>query len=260
MLISIEFKLGGESLYYFYEGVYMKRIAGIILCVSLLVPGVAGAADGAKTDELKTFSDKLSYSMGLDMGTYLKGVGEDLDYDRLLQGLKTGFDGATPLLSREELQKVQKEFATKMKAKQEAQMKEMIGANKKAGDEYLAKNKSKKGVTVTKSGLQYEVVKEGTGATPSAEDTVKVHYRGTTIDGVEFDSSYKRGKPAVFGVNQVIPGWSETLQLMKEGSTFKIAVPASLAYGEQGIPPTIGPNSVLLFDVELISIEKKKGE
>ncbi len=238
----------------------MKRIAGIILCASLLVPGFAGAADGAKSDELKTFSDKLSYSMGLDMGSYVKSMGKDLDFDRLLQGLKTGYDGSTPLLSREELQKVQKEFAVKMKAKQQAQMEGMRQANKKVGDKYLAENKTKKGVTVTKSGLQYEVVKEGTGATPTADDTVKVHYKGMTIDGVEFDSSYKRGKPAVFTVNQVIPGWKETLQLMKEGSTFKIAVPASLAYGEQGVPPTIGPNSVLLFDVELLSIEKKKGE
>ncbi|MBU1140781.1 MAG: FKBP-type peptidyl-prolyl cis-trans isomerase, partial [Proteobacteria bacterium] len=124
----------------------------------------------------------------------------------------------------------------------------------------LAKNKEKKGVIVTASGLQYEIVKEGTGATPKAEDTVKVHYRGTKVDGTVFDDSYKRGEPAVFGVNQVIPGWTETLQLMKEGSTFKVAIPSSLAYGDQGVPPMIEPNSVLIFDVELISIEKPATE
>lgn len=234
----------------------MKRIVGMALFACLLVPGQIQAQDAGKTGELKTFEEKLSYSLGLDVGTYFKGMGEKLDYDILVQGLGDAFHGKPPLLNQEEMQAVQQEFSQKMQAKQEAQLKELQAQNKKAGDEYLAKNKEKKGVMVTESGLQYEVVKEGTGATPKADDTVKVHYKGTKIDGTVFDDSYKRGEPAVFGVNQVIPGWTETLQLMKEGATFKVAIPSNLAYGEQGVPPMIEPNSVLLFEVELISIEK----
>jgi len=234
----------------------MKRIAGLALVVCLTVPSVSFGADTGKAVELKTFKDKLSYSMGLDMGTYLNGVGAELDYERLQLGLKDGFDGNKALLSPEEMQSVQKEFAEMMKAKQEAQMKAMQEKNKKAGDAFLAENKEKKGVVVTESGLQYKVVKEGTGAKPTAADTVKVHYKGTMINGTVFDDSNKRGEPATFGVTQVIPGWSEVLQIMKEGATYHVVIPPSLAYGEQGVPPMIEPNSVLVFDVELISIEK----
>ena len=234
----------------------MKRIAGIALIACLSVPGIVLAADGG--NELETFKDKLSYSMGLDMGTYLNGIGEELDYERLLLGLKAGFDGQTPVLSKEEMQSVQQEFAQKVRAKQEAQMKVLQEKNKKAGDDYLAKNKENKGVVVTDSGLQYEVVTAGTGTKPKAEDTVTVHYKGTTIDGTVFDDSNKRGEPAVFGVNQVIPGWSEVLQLMQEGATYRVVIPPSLAYGEQGVPPTIEPNSVLVFDVTLVSIAKEE--
>jgi len=234
----------------------MKRIAGIVLVACLSFPLTALAADTEKTVELKTFKDKLSYSMGLDMGTYLNGIGEELDYDRLVVGLKDGFEGTEPLMTVEEMQSVQKEFAETMKAKQAAQMKELQEKNKKAGEEYLAANKAKEGVIVTASGLQYNVVKEGTGAKPVAEDTVKVHYKGTKIDGTVFDDSNTRGEPATFGVTQVIPGWSEVLQLMKEGATYHVVIPPSLAYGEQGVPPMIEPNSVLVFEVDFLSIEK----
>jgi FKBP-type peptidyl-prolyl cis-trans isomerase len=234
----------------------MKRIAGLALVVCLTVPTLPLAADAGKGGELKTFKDKLSYSMGLDMGTYLNKIGEELDYERLQLGLKDGFDGEKALLTPEEMQSVQKEFAKKMEAKQEAQLKALQEENKKAGDAYLAENKAKKGVVVTESGLQYEVLKEGTGAQPTADDTVKVHYKGTMIDGTVFDDSSKRGEPATFGVTQVIPGWSEVLQLMKEGATYHVVIPPSLAYGEQGVPPMIEPNAVLVFEVDLISIEK----
>ncbi len=233
----------------------MKRIAGLALVVCLSVPTV-GFAEGGKADELKTFKDQLSYSMGVDMGTYLNGIGSELDYEKLQLGLKDGFDGKTPLLTPEEMQGVQKKFAETMKAKQEVEMKAMQEKNKKAGDAYLAENKTKKGVIVTESGLQYEVIEEGAGAVPTAEDTVKVHYKGTMIDGKVFDDSNTRGEPATFGVTQVIPGWSEVLQLMKEGATYRVVIPPSLAYGEQGVPPMIEPNSVLVFEVDLISIEK----
>ncbi len=232
----------------------MKRIAGIALFACLVVPGTIQAAD---TAELKTFKDKLSYSMGLDMGTYLNGIGDELDYARLIEGLKTGYDGGKSVLTTEEMQAVQQEFAAKMKTRQEAEMLAMQENNKKAGDVFLAENKKKEGVTVTESGLQYEIVTAGTGNSPKTTDTVTVHYKGTTIDGTVFDDSSKRGEPAVFGVTQVIPGWSEVLQLMKEGAKYKVVIPSSLAYGERGVPPMIEPNSVLVFDVELISIAKE---
>jgi FKBP-type peptidyl-prolyl cis-trans isomerase FkpA len=231
----------------------MKRIVGIALFACLAVPGTIHAA---ASSELKTFKDKLSYSMGLDMGTYLNGIGDELDYNRLIEGLKTGYDGGKAILSPEEMQTVQQEFAQKMKAKQEAEMLVMQEANKKAGDAFLATNKKKEGVTVTESGLQYEIVTAGTGNSPQATDTVTVHYKGTTIDGTVFDDSSQRGEPAVFGVNQVIPGWTEVLLLMKEGAKYKVVIPPALAYGERGVPPMIEPNSVLVFDVELISIAK----
>ena len=238
----------------------MKRIAGIALVACLSLPSVVSATDAEKAVELNSFKDKLSYSMGLDMGTYLNGIGEELDYDRLILGLKSGFEGTDALMSMEEMQSVQKEFAEKMKAKQEAQMKALQEKNKKAGDAYLEENKKKEGVIVTDSGLQYNVVKEGTGATPKAEDTVKVHYKGTKIDGTVFDDSNTRGEPATFGVTQVIPGWSEVLQLMKEGASYHVVIPSSLAYGEQGVPPMIEPNSVLVFEVDLLSIEEAPKE
>ncbi len=232
----------------------MKRIASFGLAVCLALPAVGLAAD--KATNLNTFKDKLSYSMGVDMGSYLNGIGEELDFEGLQRGLKDGFTGKELLLTPEEMQSVQKEFAEKMQAKQEAQLKALQEKNKKEGEAYLAENKTKKGVAVTASGLQYIIVKEGTGAIPTAEDTVKVHYKGTMIDGKVFDDSNARGEAATFGVTQVIPGWSEVLQLMKEGSTYHVVVPPSLAYGEQGVPPMIEPNAVLIFDVELISIEK----
>ena len=234
----------------------MKRIAGIALVACLGFPASVFAEDAGKAVELKTFKDKLSYSMGVDMGKYLNGIGDELDYDRLVLGLKSGFEGTDALISMEEMQSIQKEFAEKMKVKQEAQMKALQEKNQKAGEAYLLENKAKKGVVVTESGLQYEVIKEGTGAKPLAEDTVKVHYRGTKIDGTVFDDSNQRGEPATFGVTQVIPGWSEVLQLMKEGASYRVVIPPSLAYGEQGRPPVIEPNSVLVFEVDLLSIEK----
>lgn len=233
----------------------MKRFAGLALVVSLSFPAL-GLAVEAENTELKTFKDKLSYSLGVDMGNYLSGIGEELNYERLQLGLKDGFDGNKALLTLEEMQNVQQEFAEKMKARQEAQIKALQEKNKADGDAYLAANKARAGVIVTESGLQYEVVKEGTGAVPTAEDTVTVHYKGTMIDGKVFDDSNARGEAATFGVTQVIPGWSEVLQLMKEGASYRVVIPPSLAYGEQGVPPMIEPNSVLVFEVDLLSVEK----
>jgi len=235
----------------------MSRLMVCSLTALLLFPALGFAADQDKAGvELKTFQDKLSYSMGLDVGTYFKGMKDDVDYDRLVQGINDAFNEKKPLISLEEVAEVQKEFAAKMQEKQEAQLKEMQEKNKKAGAAYLAENKKKKGVVVTESGLQYEVVKKGTGQKVKEGDQVKVHYTGTFVDGSVFDDSRKRNEPAVFGVDQVIPGWSEALKLMDVGSRYSLAIPSSLAYGEQGAPPVIEPNSVLLFDVELMAIEK----
>ncbi len=237
----------------------MNRLMVFSLTALLLFPALGySAANDKAAPELKTFQDKLSYSMGLDVGTYFKGMKADIDYDRLIQGINDSFKENKPLISAEEVAQVQKEFAAKMQEKQAAQVKELQEKNKKAGDDYLAENKKKKGVKVTKSGLQYEVVKKGNGQKVKEGDQVKVHYTGTFVDGTVFDDSRKRDEPAVFGVEQVIPGWSEALKLMDVGSRYKLVIPSNLAYGEQGAPPVIEPNSVLLFDVELISIEKKE--
>ena len=237
----------------------MNRLMVFALMALLLFPALGIAAENDKAAaELKTFQDKLSYSMGLDVGTYFKGMKDDIDYDRLILGITDAFQGNKQQITPEEVAQVQKEFATKMQAKQAAQVKELQEKNKKAGDDYLVKNKEKKGVVLTPSGLQYEVVKKGNGEKVKEGDQVKVHYTGTFVDGKPFDDSRKRGEPAVFGVDQVIPGWSEALKLMDVGSRYKLAIPSALAYGEQGAPPVIEPNSVLLFDVELISIEKKE--
>ncbi len=242
----------------------MKRLKMYVLASLLVLPSLSLAADKDKpANKLADPKDKLGYSMGLDVGTYFKGMKDEINYDSLLLGITDSYKGNTPLLTPEEVATVQKEFAAKMQEKQAAQIKEMQEKNKKSGDDYLAKNKEKKGVVVTASGLQYEVVKKGNGEKVKDGDQVKVHYTGTFVDGKVFDDSRKRGEPAVFGVDQVIPGWSEAMKLMDVGAQYKLAIPANLAYGEQGAPPVIEPNSVLLFDVELLSIEKadaKKAE
>lgn len=235
----------------------MKRIIALVVVSLLCGPALLCAAEKPKAaGELTTFQDKLSYSMGLDVGTYFKGMGDDIILDVLLKGINDAYAGAETKLTKEEIAAVQKEFAEKMQARQAEKMKEMLEKNKKAGMAYLDTNKKKKGVTVTKSGLQYEVLKKGDGPMPKATDTVKVDYVGTLVDGTEFDNSIKRGEPAVFGVGQVIPGWSEALQLMNVGSKFRVVIPADLAYGDNGAPPVIEPGSVLVFEVDLRSIEK----
>jgi len=236
----------------------MRKII-LLIAVSLLCGGPmsAVAADQAKeAGKLSTFQEKLSYSMGLDVGTYFKGMGDDISIDILMKGIQDAYGGSNNLLTQEEIAAVQKEYAEKMQARQAEKMKELQEKNKKAGLAFLEENKKKKGVTVTKSGLQYEVLKQGDGPKPKVTDTVKVDYVGTLVDGSEFDNSIKKGEPAVFSVGQVIPGWSEALQLMNVGSKYKIVIPANLAYGDNGAPPVIEPGAVLVFEVDLRSIEQ----
>lgn len=228
-----------------------KYFVSAVLGLCLTVPSMSQAT------ELKTFEEKLSYSMGYEVGTYFKSAGGDIQKDLLVTGIQAAYEGGTPLLTQEEMLAVKKEYAEKMQAKQMAELEEMKAKNLAAGSAFLEENKKKEGVTVTESGLQYETLKEGSGDKATAEDTVKVEYVGTLIDGTEFDSTAQHGKPAEFQVGQVIKGWSEALQLMSAGSKLRLAIPSELAYGEQGAAPKIQPNSVLLFEVELLEIIKK---
>ncbi len=235
----------------------MKKIV-IGLIGVLLVTGTAFAAE--KATELKTEEQKLSYAMGLDLGSYFKGLGENFDLKILQQGMSDSYTGKKALMTPEEAAEVQQNFAARQQQQQIQKTVEMVTKNREAADKFLAENKKKDGIKVTKSGLQYKVIKEGKGKKPAVTDMVKVHYKGTLIDGTEFDSSYKRKEPAVFQVGQVISGWQEALQLMNVGSTYELYLPPDLAYGDRGAPPVIEPGSMLIFQVELLDIPAKKDE
>jgi len=222
---------------------------GAGLCASLL------AAEEPTT--LKTDKDKTSYSIGMDIGRSLKAQGLDLNPEVLAAGLRDMLTGRKTVLTEEQAQEVLITFKKDLVSKREATRKEAAEKNAKEGAAFLAENKKKDGVKVTASGLQYKIITAGKGKTPKATDAVKAHYRGTLIDGTEFDSSYKRNEPATFPVDGVIPGWTEALQLMPVGSKWQLFIPGHLAYGEGGAGPTIGPNATLVFDVELLSIEAK---
>ena len=226
------------------------------LLALLLATGPAFAAD--PSTELKTDEQKLSYAMGMDLGEYFKGLEENFDLKVLQQGINDGYGGNKPLLTAAEAASIQQAFAQRQQEKQIQKTVAMVQKNRKAADEYLKANKAKAGVVETKSGLQYKVVKEGKGAKPTAEDMVRVHYKGRTIAGEEFDSSFKRNEPAELKVNQVIPGWQEALLLMPVGSAFELYLPPDLAYGDRGAPPVIEPGSLLIFDVELLDILKEE--
>jgi FKBP-type peptidyl-prolyl cis-trans isomerase len=204
---------------------------------------------------LKTFDDSMSYFVGGSMrgnvDRDLKQIGVKINDDIACRGFMDGIDTAKVVLKKDAVKKVMDGYQSRMTKKQE----EAGKGNKEAGDKYLAENKTKEGVKTTASGLQYKVIKSGTGASPKGDDMVKVDYKGTLIGGKVFDSSYDRGQPAEFGVKQVIPGWTEALQMMKVGDKWELAIPSDLAYGMQA-PPEIGPNQALLFEVELLGITK----
>lgn len=195
--------------------------------------------------------DKLSYAWGMAMGQQLKGMGVDnLCTESYFQGVKSVFEGTKPEVTPEEAQKLINDYLNDLQAKAEA----MARAE---GEKFLEENKKNAEVKVTASGLQYVIQKEGTGAQPTAEDEVTVHYTGRLLSGQVFDSSVNRGEPATFPLNRVIPGWTEGVQLMKEGAKYTFFIPSDLAYGPQGIPNAIPPHSTLIFDVELIKVIKK---
>jgi FKBP-type peptidyl-prolyl cis-trans isomerase FklB len=227
----------------------------------LTILGIALLASPANSEEnlvLKSQKDKISYIIGMDIGRNLQKGSIDFDPDILAKGIKDALSGGKPLLTEQEIRETTAVFQKQLMAKQEEVAKKLGEKNKKEGEAFLAENKKKEGVKTLPSGLQYKVIKEGTGKKPKITDTVTTHYRGTLIDGIEFDSSYRRGKPASFPVNGVIPGWTEALQLMGEGAKWQLFVPPNLAYGERGAGRDIGPNATLIFEIELISIQEKK--
>lgn len=234
-------------------------LAGVAM---IAIPAMA-SADGAnpptaKTSaetpasavELKSTKQKGSFAIGYNVGiTLRKQIGSDtLDVSAFLQGAQQALAGQKASMSAIEQDRAFKAFVVSIQQKQ-------METNKKKGEEYLAANKQRKGVTTLPSGLQYLVLKEGTGKTPKATDEVEVHYEGTLIDGSVFDSSIKRGEPLTIHVNGVIPGWSEALQLMKEGAKWQVVIPSDLAYSKRGSPPRIGPNETLIFEIDLLKVK-----
>jgi len=219
---------------------------------------VGNALAATETTPLKGEKEKLSYAMGLDLGNYFKSLGEDFDLKILQKGVEDAYTGKKPLLTPEEAAEVQQKFAARQQERQIKETVAMVQKTRAAAGKFLAENKKKPGVITTKSGLQYKVIKKGNGPKPGPNDTVKVHYKGTLLDGTEFDSSYKRNEPAQFKVGQVIPGWQEALQLMPVGSIFELYLPPDLAYGDRGAPPVIEPGSMLIFQVELLDLPDKE--
>ncbi len=228
------------------------------LLIGMVLAALAAPVLAEDRPTLKDAKDKLSYSIGLDIGMTFKKQKMDLNSDTLAAGVKDGLSGVKPLLTEDEVRQVMTTFSKEMTEKTAMANKEAAEKNTAEGGKFLTENKNKPGVKTTASGLQYKVVKEGSGAPPKESDTVVVNYRGTLVDGTEFDSSYKRGEPATFPVNRVIKGWTEALQLMKPGSKYQFFIPANLAYGERGAGGDIGPNATLIFEVELLNV--KPGE
>lgn len=215
----------------------------------------SGCTTSEKKLELNSLKDKISYGIGLNIGKDFKEQDIDVDVNLLARGIRDSLTGAEAALSEEQMREAFEAFQQEIAAKQEAKSKAAVEKNLQDGEAFRAENGKQDGVVTLPSGLQYKVIEEGSGKTPSAADTVTVNYRGTLIDGSEFDSSYKRGEPATFPVGGVIPGWTEALQLMKEGAKWQLVIPPDLAYGERGAMPVIGPNSTLVFEVELIKVQ-----
>jgi FKBP-type peptidyl-prolyl cis-trans isomerase len=221
--------------------------------VMAVLAGIA-LTGSALAAELETEAQKLGYIIGMDVGNSLKQQGTDFDMDALLEAIRATYNGEELAMTPEEAATVREAFIAKRRAAAEADRQASAAANAAAGDKFLLENRNKEGVVVTDSGLQYKVITMGEGARPAASDKVTVHYRGTLLDGTEFDSSYSRNQPMSFQLDQVIAGWTEGVQLMPVGSKFMFWIPSNLAYGPSGGGP-IGPNATLTFEVELLEIE-----
>jgi len=235
----------------------------LALAMAGVVTGCSTPPEAPEDPKLESTEQKVSYGMGLVLGERMSNDLPDLQMEQFLQGIQHGHAGdeETKRLTREEIQQALMAYQQQMQEDQKKQMDELAQKNKEAGEAFLAENAEKDGVETTESGLQYEVIEEGTGEKPSAEDTVRVHYTGELLSGEVFDSSRERGEPVTFALNQVIPGWTEGLQLMSEGARYKLYIPSELAYGPGG-NRVIGPNETLVFDVELLDVnpEENAGE
>ena len=249
-------------LFHIFKGETMlKTIPAAIACIGLTTLLTAcNDKSGSEAVKLDNQTAKASYSIGSQFGSQVAQAKDMIDQDALIMGFKDSMNGKELQITKEEMQTVMQTFQQAMMEKQMAKQKVEQSAasttNKAEGDKFLADNKSKEGVKTTQSGLQYKVLKEGTGDMPKISDTVVTHYSGTLINGKVFDSSYKRNSPATFPVNGVIKGWTEALQLMGVGAKWQLFIPAELAYGERGAGQDIGPNQVLIFEIELLEIKK----
>lgn len=229
---------------------------GALLAIPRLANTAEQPAPAMAEELLTTQMDKVSYSLGVDVGTSLKQQDLGINVELLIRGIRDGLSDEEPLLSREERLQTLMAFQQQLESQREAEQAARAQENLRKAEQFLVSNQQQEGVQTTESGLQYQIVEQGTGATPEVSDTVSVHYTGTLLNGDEFDSSYSRGEPTTFRVEQVIEGWKEALQMMKEGAEWKLYIPPELAYGESGAPPAIGPNEVLIFDVKLLEVRQ----
>ncbi|MBI5472235.1 MAG: FKBP-type peptidyl-prolyl cis-trans isomerase [Ignavibacteriae bacterium] len=228
----------------------MKYMIAVAMSVLLLA-----CQGNTQNQELKSNQDSVSYVIGTQIGGNLKAQKVEVNIAALARGIKEGMDTGKTLLTEDQVRTLMTAFQQRMMEKQQAEAKTAGEKHRKEGEAFLAANKTKEGVVTTASGLQYKVITMGNGPKPKLEQTVTVNYRGSTIDGKEFDSSFKRGEPAVFGVGQVIPGWIEAIQLMPVGSKWELYIPAELAYGDRGAGENIPPGATLIFEVELLSVK-----
>ena len=228
----------------YFEELELKKLLVVLLLTVVAVSSVWAE------DNFKSKQEKIGYAIGMNIANSMRIQQLDIDPEQLAAGFIATFKGEKTILTETEMKQVLTGFQQEMQQKQQAE----IAAAAAVDKEYLVENSKKDGVVTLASGLQYEVIKAGKGAQPTADATVEVHYRGTLVDGTEFDSSYSRGKPASFPVNRVIAGWTEALQLMKEGAKWQLVIPGSLAYGAAGSPPTIKPDATLIFEVELLQV------
>ncbi len=236
-----------------------KMLISLMLSMGLSVAAQA-QDDQAMPAELDTEAKQFSYVVGMDVGNSLKDLGADLDVDTVIMAIRDVMEGEELLLNETQANELKQAFFQKRQQEAAEQAQAQAEANREKGEAFLAENANKEGVKTTESGLQYEVIEEGSGDNPAASDRVTVHYTGTLIDGTVFDSSRERGQPATFALNQVIPGWTEGLQLMKEGAHYKFYIPSELAYGERGAGDVIEPGSTLIFDVELLEVADSQAE
>lgn len=231
-----------------YEGTLKMKNLGIALLVVMI------AATSGFSTTIETEAQKAGYAIGMNIGLSMKMQQLDIDPETVAAGLLAAFKGEPTLMDEDQMAQTLMAFQQQMQMRDMEKMVAESAKNAAESEKFLGQNSKKKGVVTTKSGLQYRVLAKGKGTSPKVNSTVDVHYRGTLVDGTEFDSSYSRGEPATFPVGNVIPGWTEALQLMKEGDKWELTIPAELAYADQGAPPVIPPSAALVFEVELLKV------